>query len=65
MTKLTVILPCAGQGTRLDLSYPKEIHSIEKSKSLIDFVTKSVIKRIKYKYGHSRSRCEIEITYHL
>ena len=34
---ITVILPCAGEGTRLSLPYPKEIHSIEKSKSLIDY----------------------------
>ena len=34
---ITVILPCAGEGTRLSLPYPKEIHSIEKNKSLIDY----------------------------
>ena len=37
MSILTVILPCAGEGTRLSLPYPKEIHSIEKNKSLIDY----------------------------
>tara|TARA_B100001093_G_scaffold111070_1_gene103448 strand:- start:7111 stop:7857 length:747 start_codon:yes stop_codon:yes gene_type:complete len=37
MSDLTVILPCAGEGTRLSLPYPKEIHSIEKNKSLIDY----------------------------
>ena len=37
MSKLTVILPCAGEGTRLSLPYPKEIFSIEKHKSLIDY----------------------------
>ena len=37
MSLLTVILPCAGEGTRLSLPYPKEIHSIEKNKSLIDY----------------------------
>jgi NDP-sugar pyrophosphorylase family protein len=37
MSKLTVILPCAGQGTRLSLPYPKELHCIEKGKSLIDY----------------------------
>lgn len=37
MSNLTVILPCAGEGTRLSLPYPKEIHSIEKNKSLIDY----------------------------
>lgn len=33
----TVILPCAGKGTRLGLPYPKEIHRIMQSHSLIDF----------------------------
>tara|TARA_R100001015_G_C4632428_1_gene195961 strand:+ start:647 stop:1369 length:723 start_codon:yes stop_codon:yes gene_type:complete len=37
MSDLTVILPCAGEGTRLSLPYPKELHSIEKNKSLIDY----------------------------
>ena len=37
MSDLTVILPCAGEGTRLSLPNPKEIHSIEKNKSLIDY----------------------------
>ena len=37
MSNLKVILPCAGEGTRLSLPYPKEIHSIEKNKSLIDY----------------------------
>lgn len=37
MSELTVILPCAGEGTRLSLPYAKEIHSIEKNKSLIDY----------------------------
>lgn len=37
MSNLTVILPCAGEGTRLSLPYPKEIFSIEKNKSLIDY----------------------------
>jgi len=37
MSELTVILPCAGEGTRLSLPYPKEIFSIEKNKSLIDY----------------------------
>ena len=36
MSNLTVILPCAGEGTRLSLPYPK-VHSIEKNKSLIDY----------------------------
>ena len=37
MPDLTVILPCAGEGTRLSLPYSKEIFSIEKHKSLIDY----------------------------
>lgn len=37
MSDLTVILPCAGEGTRLSLPYSKEIHSIQKNKSLIDY----------------------------
>lgn len=37
MAELTVILPCAGEGTRLSLPYPKEICSIEKNKSLVDY----------------------------
>ena len=36
MTKLTVILPAAGKGTRLNLPYPKEILRIDKKKALID-----------------------------
>jgi NDP-sugar pyrophosphorylase family protein len=37
MSNLTVILPCAGEGTRLSLPYPKEIYSIQKNKCLIDY----------------------------
>jgi NDP-sugar pyrophosphorylase family protein len=37
MPDLTVILPCAGEGTRLSLPFPKEVFSIEKHKSLIDY----------------------------
>lgn len=37
MSNLTVILPCAGSGSRLSLPYSKEIFSIEKHKSLIDY----------------------------
>ena len=36
MSKLTVILPAAGKGTRLNLPYPKEILRINKEKALID-----------------------------
>ncbi len=37
MSNLTVILPCAGEGTRLSIPYPKEIYSIQKNKCLIDY----------------------------
>ena len=30
MSNLTVILPCAGEGTRLSLPYPKEVHSLKR-----------------------------------
>lgn len=33
---LNVILPCAGEGTRLGLPYPKEIHQVDHNLSLID-----------------------------
>lgn len=36
MTKLTVILPAAGKGKRLNLPYPKEILRLNKEKALID-----------------------------
>jgi len=36
MSKLTVILPAAGKGTRLNLPYPKEIMKYEERKVLID-----------------------------
>ena len=36
MNKLTVILPAAGKGTRLNLPYPKEILRFNKEKALID-----------------------------
>ena len=35
--KLTIILPAAGKGARLNLPYPKEIYQIERGKALIDF----------------------------
>ena len=34
---ITVVMPCAGEGTRLSLPFSKEIFSIEKHKSLIDY----------------------------
>jgi NDP-sugar pyrophosphorylase family protein len=37
ISKLTVIMPCAGEGSRLSLPYSKEVFSIEKNKSLIDY----------------------------
>jgi NDP-sugar pyrophosphorylase family protein len=36
MNKLTVILPAAGKGTRLNLPYPKEILRLNQEKALID-----------------------------
>ena len=37
MSKLTVIIPAAGQGSRLGLPYSKEILRISEGQSLIDF----------------------------
>ena len=37
MSNLTVILPCAERELDSLLPYPKEVHSIEKNKSLIDY----------------------------
>lgn len=34
---ITVILPAAGQGTRLNLPYPKEIYRVDREQALIDF----------------------------
>ena len=36
MTKLNVILPAAGKGSRLNLPYPKEILRFDKERALID-----------------------------
>lgn len=36
-TNLSVILPCAGEGKRLGLDYPKELYEIDKGFKLIDF----------------------------
>ena len=36
MSKLTVILPAAGKGTRLNLPYPKEILRLDNDNALID-----------------------------
>jgi len=35
-TGLNVILPCAGEGSRLGLPYPKEIHTVDRGMALID-----------------------------
>jgi len=37
MNKISIILPCAGSGTRLGLEYPKELHEISENFRLIDF----------------------------
>jgi UTP-glucose-1-phosphate uridylyltransferase len=37
MSKLTVIIPAAGKGSRLRLPYSKEIHRVSEDTSLIDF----------------------------
>ena len=36
MSKLTVILPAAGKGTRLNLPYPKEMFKLNNEEALID-----------------------------
>ena len=36
MSNLTVILPAAGKGTRLNLPYPKEILRLDQDHALID-----------------------------
>ena len=35
-SKINIIIPCAGKGTRLNLPYAKEIHRINRDTSLID-----------------------------
>lgn len=37
MSLLTVIMPAAGKGTRLNLPYPKEILRLDKEQALIDY----------------------------
>jgi NDP-sugar pyrophosphorylase family protein len=37
MSLLTVVMPAAGKGTRLNLPYPKEILRIDKEQALIDY----------------------------
>ena len=49
---LNILLPCAGEGSRLNLPYSKEIHKISHDRSLIDFSfnlclkNKKIIKQI-------------------
>jgi len=43
MKRTSVILPCAGKGTRLGLPYPKEVHRLSQSKSLVDFSLNHVL----------------------
>lgn len=35
--EITIVLPCAGEGTRMNLNYPKELFEIFSGKKLIDF----------------------------
>ncbi len=37
LNSATIILPCAGEGSRLALPYPKEIHHVGQNQALIDF----------------------------
>ena len=43
---LTYILPSAGQGSRLGLPYPKEIHRVLPNSSLIDFSLKHLVENM-------------------
>jgi len=51
MTKLTVIMPAAGKGSRLGLPYPKEIMHLEEGKALIDY---------SFDFFQNRTREEVE-----
>lgn len=51
MSKLTVIMPAAGKGSRLGLPYPKEIMQLEKGKALIDY---------SFDFFKNRNRDEVE-----
>jgi len=44
---LTIILPCAGEGSRLNLGYPKELYEISKEHKLIDFTLEHIITSVK------------------
>lgn len=37
MRKISIIIPCAGRGTRLGIPYPKEMFALEADKVLIDY----------------------------
>ncbi len=51
MSLLTVILPAAGKGTKLNLPYPKEILRLDKDQALIDF---------SFDFFRGRGRAEVE-----
>ncbi len=51
MSLLTVILPAAGKGTKLNLPYPKEILRLDKDEALIDF---------SFDFFRDRGRAEVE-----
>ena len=51
MSKLTVVMPAAGKGSRLGLPYPKEIMHLEEDKALIDY---------SFDFFKNRSREEVE-----
>ena len=76
--KLTVILPSAGKGTRLNLPYPKEILRLDNDNALIDncfnffkdygrnqveFIV--VINEDKTDLSNILQNIKIDITYHL
>ena len=44
---LTIILPCAGEGSRLSLGYPKELYAISEEHKLIDFTLEHIIAGVK------------------
>jgi len=46
MNSLSIILPCAGAGSRLGLNYPKELYEIIPDKRLIDFSLDHIINSI-------------------
>lgn len=54
---INVILPCAGEGTRLGLPYPKELHHIASGVSLIDLSL-----QLLYPHRHFIGRVTVTIT---